>query len=412
MDGVRRSGFSSAAVLGALLLLACNGRTASDDTPDSGSDPCEGAALEFHGVCFYAHSVEAMGYEHPLDLDGQPGHELVGLAEAKVSVHRFDGDGFTLVGEAALPGEASPGIRSAALTGEFDDVPGLDLVVISEGSWVALYHLDATGAPTLAWQHGFSSNDDKNNSLFWPVAVGPDSEGKWRIVAHYDNSDEIVGSDPLALWEVQGTTWVDERIDLPPPSCALEKCAGGDFDGDGRQDAICSFLDVPDGCPSGPSVEEFIHVVLSAQADGGVSVTTYPIAKEEGNFHFYVGDLDGDQISDLVWEMGGGTLRYRLGGASGFGSIVPLTPPEPPELYWNVISLGDLDADGNSDLILGDSYHGLVIDDVVGAPDRYELFEMNDENAILGRASVDVNGDGVLDLAMSMRRLLVSEVTQ
>ncbi|NJK31449.1 MAG: hypothetical protein HC927_02965 [Deltaproteobacteria bacterium] len=150
-----------------MLVLGCNGRMADDDTsgadsPDSG-ELCEGAALEFHGVCFRAYSVAAMGYEHPLDLDGQPGHELVGLDDAKVSVHRFEGGGFVLVGEAALPGEASS--TADVLAGEFDDVPGLDLIVAEEGVWAALYHLDGAGAPTLAWQQTFVPENSYNNAL-------------------------------------------------------------------------------------------------------------------------------------------------------------------------------------------------------------------------------------------------------
>ncbi|NJK31010.1 MAG: hypothetical protein HC927_00600 [Deltaproteobacteria bacterium] len=50
-------------------MVVLDDNTSDADLPDSG-ELCEGAALVFHGVCFRAHSVTAMGYEHPLELDG------------------------------------------------------------------------------------------------------------------------------------------------------------------------------------------------------------------------------------------------------------------------------------------------------------------------------------------------------
>lgn len=130
----------------ASLLVACNGRPVgeADTNDDDDGDPCEGAALEYADVCFFPHSVEAMGYEHPLELDGEPGHELVGLEDGKVSVHKWNGNGFDLVGDAETPPKVSSPLR--VVSGEFDDEPGLDLIVSETGEWATV---DPRADPTL-----------------------------------------------------------------------------------------------------------------------------------------------------------------------------------------------------------------------------------------------------------------------
>ncbi len=185
------------------------------DAADSSANPCEGAVFEYRDVCFHAHVVAPIGdwypAEYPFDVDGEPGDELVGANEDGVSVYRFDGEeGFVLVGAADTPSEAS--LSSGVVAGEFDEIPGLDLIVSERGQNAAFYHLE-DGAPTLL---GVTKLGGGSEAFAGPVAVGPDASGRWRVVAHYDDGGEISGQDPLALWEVQGTTLVQvERLDLP-----------------------------------------------------------------------------------------------------------------------------------------------------------------------------------------------------
>ncbi|NJK31450.1 MAG: hypothetical protein HC927_02970 [Deltaproteobacteria bacterium] len=194
-------------------------------------------------------------------------------------------------------------------------------------------------------------------------------------------------------------------------------CAGGDFDGDGRHDAVCSFIAVEDACPNDPPEQNVVQTALLAQADGGVSATSYALVSE-GNY-FFVGDLDDDGTSDLIWAWK--TVGYRLGSVSGLGPVVHVNLPELPERHWLVVAVGDLDGDGDAELLLGDGVHGLIYDDIVDAPDQIELIELNDGDSnfpLHGRVSVDVNADGISDLpivgksSMWERRLLISEVPQ
>lgn len=389
---------------GAFLLVACNGRPVgeTDTKGDVGDgDPCEGAALEYANVCFFPHSVAAMGYEHPLELDGEPGHELVGLEDGKVSVHKWNGSGFDLVGDAETPPKVSSPLR--VVSGEFDDEPGLDLIVSETGEWATLYHLDSAGRPTLVHTTSFSV-PETTHPFEASVAVGPDAQGRWRVVAHFNDVGEWAARDRLALWEVQGTTLVDERLDLPTDACELGGCIAGDFNGDGRQDAVCTILDY---C-SDPSAEtEIIHVVLLAQADGSVTVDAYPTSVGPGSM--MEGDLNGDAMADLVGRV---ELIYRLadGGGGLEPGVVGELPPA-PDIRWRAVSLGDVDGDTDGELVLGERNDMLVVQDYLGDATTHErrTVEQFEFGASVGRP-VDVNGDGVVELPVLGDVLLVSEI--
>lgn len=397
-------------LVGAAMLAGCTGRPAVDDsTTDSGTHGtgaetstgrCEGAALEYHGVCFFAHSVDPFDHDHPLDLDGVPGDELVGVNDGKVSVHRWNGAGFDLVGESDLP-QVVP--SASVVAGEFDDTPGLDLIVAEGGEWAALYHVNG-GAPAWVATTMMSevSSDDGFES---PVAVGPDDDGRWRVVAHFDN-DAYAPMDPLALWTVQGGTLVDERIDLPTDACSFAGCVGGDFDADGRRDAVCTLMD---SCSDPAPEQDTLHVVLLAQANGSVSATAYPT--KDVDMSAIAVDLDADGRSDIL---GWTASWYRLTSSDGsLGPVVLVERPDKVDIGWNVVSLGDIDGDADMEILLGDGAHGLLFPDLVAQPDDTMTLEVADD---LGfkygtvRDPIDVNRDGVVDLPMRDRILLVSEI--
>jgi hypothetical protein len=388
-----------------LVLAGCGGRTGSTtgaEAADSSTEPCEGAVFEYRDVCFHSFSVEAVGrypFRYPFDLDGEPGHELIGVRDDQVKVYRFDGQGFVLAHEAETPPGVSeyPGI----VAGEFDEIPGLDLIIAEAGKWAAFYHLDEDGAPTLVGQTALAGGSSV--AMEQPVAIGPDTSGRWRVVGHYENAQEIPARDALALWEIQGTELVQvERLDLQSDLCNVSDCGNGDFDGDGRTDVVCT---ISVTCTN-VSKDYKDQVVLLAQPDGTVSVAVYP---EKWGQYFVTTDLDGDGITDLV-----DSLWYRMGdGKGGLRPATELELPPPPMLDWDLVSAGDLDGNGDIEVVIGDYTHALVFDDIVGAPQSYEMFEVNDPSlgfsSTRTAAAIDVNADKIADLPM-WDSLLVSEL--
>jgi hypothetical protein len=390
------------------LLAACNGQpdTTTTQGDETSADPCEQPAFEYRDVCFIPHSVEAMGYDHPLELDGEPGHELVGVGDEHVTIYRFDGEGFALIGEAEAP-PALDLMPDHVIAAELDEVPGLDLVVSERGEWAALYHLDQDAAPTLVGQTMF--NAPSNRAFEAPVAIGPDASGRWRVLARFEDANASELLDPLALWEVQGSSFVEvERLALASGACEIVGCAGGEFNGDGRNDAVCTLDDV---CPSDQPGNSLVTVVLLAQADGSVTTMEYPMVEGAD----FVTDLDGDGITDLVGTSVMNTLWYLLGdGTGGLDPATSIDLPAAPSLGWSLSSIGDLDGNGDLELVLGDDLHALVFEDVVAAPQTYEMVEVNglEFQASGVDVPIDVNGDHIVDLPMRGRTLLVSQLRQ
>jgi hypothetical protein len=257
-----------------------------------------GAALEYRGVYFRAHDLGHIGFKQadvfPLELDGAAGHELVSIGYDGLEVYRFDGDEFALSSKTSLPA-GSLGLADHAVAAEFDGAPGRDLAVVDSGDWVGLYHIE-DGAPVLVGETTFGP--PTSQGLDWPVAVGPDENGKWRVVAHFDSANVFFLADPLALWEVQGTSFVQiERFDLETAACVIDdRCFGADLDGDGRTDAICALRDECSESQAGQ--KEIVHVVLLAQADGNVTIAEYP-TNGLGPIGAAI-DLDGDDSPDLL----------------------------------------------------------------------------------------------------------------
>lgn len=392
-----------------VLLIACNGRPGAESTSQStetnteseetGPGQCDGAALEYGSICYVPTQAANATFRHPVDLDGQPGDELIEFADGKLTVHKWMGESLEKAGDTDIP-SAFPFPR--VVIGEFDEQPGLDLVVAEPGDWAILYHLDLEGLPEEVDTTPLTG-PEPSRAMAGAVAIGPDDDGRWRIVGHYNNSqgDDDVPADRLALWEVVGTQLVDQRLDLPHDACEVGTCIAGDFNGDGRQDALCPLSDV---CTNGVEPEDqALHALLLAQPDGSVDISVHPVGAPLPPL--LPGDINRDQHSDLV-----GTDSYRLGQGMGIGPFVSTLDLPTGFAASSSAFVGDFDGDGDDELLLGNGSDGVVFHD------RSESTEFDPigldgvtfpVSTYLPR--VDVNGDGTTDIPLTEGTILVSE---
>ncbi|MCC5620944.1 VCBS repeat-containing protein [Nostoc sp. CHAB 5715] len=122
-------------------------------------------------------------------------------------------------------------------------------------------------------------------------------------------------------------------------------------------------------------------------------------------FDALTGDVNGDGLTDLIWNETGNINRTYVGLSNGNGTFTFLPAQDRSETGWNGFDAltGDVNGDGLTDLIWNETgninrtYVGLSNGNgtftFLGAQDRSET-GWNGFDALTG----DVNGDGLTDL--------------
>ena len=173
--------------------------------------------------------------------------------------------------------------------------------------------------------------------------------------------------------------------------------AAGDLDGDGDQDLLAG---------------SWKDRVLFYRNDGSPAAPRYVLADSAiirltrgSNTLPTLGDLDGDGDLDLVVGEGSGTLNYYRNTGSRTAPVFELVSDE-----WNAIDPGrrsapqlvDLDRDGDLDLLLGSEAEGLKLYRNTGTKTE-PVFSVEAGFAVPVQgyatpAAGDIDGDGDLDL--------------
>jgi hypothetical protein len=141
--------------------------------------------------------------------------------------------------------------------------------------------------------------------------------------------------------------WRAETVDAVRPRSYVTAVAAGDVTGDGHADVVVGYVEFSTDTPS------YGVDVLMRGADG--QWTRRALAREEGRVRveaIAIGDLDGDQRSDVVAVGAAGAATIYLGDGRGGFARERQTLPSPGGCQGATAVIGDLDRDGLGDIVI------------------------------------------------------------
>lgn len=187
---------------------------------------------------------------------------------------------------------------------------------------------------------GFASNGG-NAALHWseiPPATDFSGDGRPDLMWENDNSGSLV------FWFMNGSSLVSQTAPTPYPQVDPSwKIRGtGDFNADGRPDVVWE-NDV-----TGQLVVWFMNgATLTSQA------TFAPYNQVDPSWKIVaVGDFDGDNKPDLVWEneVSGSLVLWVMNGVS-LRYQTTFSPYPQVDPAWKIRGVGDFNGDNKTDLV-------------------------------------------------------------
>lgn len=284
----------------------------------------------------------APGFGHialgDLDGDGAPDLIQTGFSGTWVSrIFQNDGSGaFTEINAGSLSGASASSIALGDLDGDGD----LDLILTgaTETSYISkIYRNDGNAAFTEI--NAGSLTGVYNGS----IALG-DLDGDGDLDLVLTGATNLGGSARISrIYRNAGNGSFTEINAGSLAGVAMSSIVLGDIDGDGDLDLILT----------GSTGSEKISRIY--QNDGNGALTEINVASLTGAYDgsIALGDLDGDGDLDLVLTgrpVGTGISKVYLN--DGSGAFTEINPGSLTSVYDSSIALGDLDGDGDLDLIL------------------------------------------------------------
>ncbi len=152
-------------------------------------------------------------------------------------------------------------------------------------------------------------------------------------------------------FNADGLTYVLAGASGHPTGCCWQSYQRitGDFNGDGKTDMFWS---------SAAAGGRALHGGLANGSGGWNYLVPYVVVPLEsgGNFTAYVGDIDGDGYSDVIWNQLGATtnkIQIGRGKSDGRPEISPAEQVHPAQTNWSQAAtmVGDVTGDGRDDIV-------------------------------------------------------------
>jgi hypothetical protein len=245
-------------------------------------------------------------------------------------------------------------------------------------------------------------------------AIDVDVDGDLDLLVAREGSPNV-----LLLNDGTGRFTDASAARIPQAVRDSEDIAAADFDGDGDVDVVISCEDEFPGTAAMPKQTMYLNDGRGVFTDASDRIPGRTVANA-----VVAGDLDGDGDPDLVFGNAGTEAVLVNDGAGNFSDETASRMPASADVTQDVL-LGDVDRDGDLDLVVANEFAGpnhLLLNDGRGfftaAPDAIPTRAAPEatRNADLG----DVDGDGDLDLvfgnvaaggAVPQSRLLLNDGT-
>ncbi len=312
--------------------------------------------------------------------------------------------------------------------GDIDADGRSDLLLVNPGSrFFAYWTMD--GATPVRYSQVFRlPGGAELPSRFGPVTVGDyNGDGRLDLVLSRQRDRSLV------MWLGDGASFTEYPVQRHAPDwlvahsfrtvgAPVQPYVDQDIDGDGRSDVVASWLDFSKPAPNAwaSSVGYFITLTRPLRYGGdNIPFRHYPRGFSfPGGQPLATGDFDGDGRLDMVASRvdAGTTVRETVVDLSTLAGDAPVVIPS-PVAGWGLVGSGDIDADGRSDLLLGQNmpivsagsaaYNNPSMEGFAywimerGNVLRYSLGFRTEPDAPRLAAKGDFNGDGRLDLVWS-----------
>jgi hypothetical protein len=296
--------------------------------------------------------------------------------------------------------------------GAFGDVDGdgdLDLIFGCAFGQNRLARNDGSGAFSDVTATYMPIDNDTTNS----VAFGDvDGDGDldlicgnmpWYTLDPYGHPVlQANGRNRLYLNNGSGTFTMAPATQLPAAAEWTTAVALGDVDGDGDLDLVLGNLFQPNRLYVNNGHGTFTDVTAARLPGGSLSTTTLAL-----------GDVDGDGDLDLVVGSHSTSTALYLNDGLGTFAVAAGHMPFDASHYVESVALGDVDGDGDLDLVLGTvtvyyraGQTRLYLNDGSGTFVNATATNMPvDSDHTYSVALGDIDGDGDLDLVLGNRQL-------